>query len=128
MARPKKSETTAKSTTTKKTTSKATEETVDKTEEQVKEVMEGSTEEKPKPVGTLYNIINYNSTADLDNFIRNLTADQALYVVVQASRAAHTRNAYGIEESELLSKAIRVLTTPPKQEETQIPEPEVHKA
>ena len=33
---------------------------MDKTEEQVKEVMEGSTEEKPKPVGTLYNIINYN--------------------------------------------------------------------
>lgn len=127
MARPKKTETTKKTTTRTKSKPKV-EETVDKTEQEVKEVIKEETEERRTPVGTLYNVINYNSIQDLDNFIINLTPDQALYVVIQASRAAHTRNVYNIEESELLSKAIRILTNPPQQPNSSVSEPEVHKA
>ena len=137
MARPKKTETSeeTKTPTTRKTRTKKTE--TAPVEEQVNQVLEETpetadtqetTEEQPKPVGTLFNVINYNNTGDLDRFIQNLTPDQALYCVVQAARAAHKRSAYGMEESEVVSKAIRVLTTPPEKKEEEVPEPEVHKA
>ena len=35
-----------------------------------------------------------------------------LFCLVHATRHAHNRGLYGIEESEVVSKAIRVLTTP----------------
>ena len=119
MARPKK---TAEGTTaTKKTTTrKKAEETkvVAPVEEQVNQVLEETTQEKvtetetPKPIGNLFGSINYNQTSDLDNFITNMTPDQGLYILVQAARAAHSRNAYTMEESETLSKAIRMITKP----------------
>jgi len=140
MARTKKEETSAKTkkSTTRKTKTKKQETT--SVEDKVNKVLEEtpkstettesteSTEEKAKPVGTLFNVINYNNISDLDRFIQNLTSDQALYCVVQAARAAHQRSAYGMEESEVVSKAIRVLTTPPENKEQEAPEPEVHKA
>lgn len=130
MARPKKTETSAetKKPTTRKTRTKKEE--TKPVEEQVNEVLEDtpSTEEQPKPIGTLFNVINYNNTADLDKFINELTPDQALYCVVQAARAGHQRSAFGMEESEVVSKAIRVLTTPPAEQQQAVPEPEVHKA
>lgn len=119
MARPKK---TAEGTTaTKKTTTrkKAEETKVEApVEEQVNQVLEETTQEKvtetetPKPIGNLFGSINYNQTSDLDNFITNMTPDQGLYILVQAARAAHSRNAYTMEESETLSKAIRTITKP----------------
>jgi len=136
MARAKKTETSEETTkpTTRKTRTKQTE--TASVEEQVNEVLDETTETQPteetateqvKPIGTLFNTINYNNVSDLDRFIQNLTQEQALYCVVQAARAAHQRSAYGMEESEVVSRAIRVLTTPqePKQE---VPEPEVHQA
>ena len=137
MARTKKEETSAKTkkSTTRKTKTKKQETT--SVEDKVNKVLEEtpkstetteSTEEKAEPVGTLFNVINYNNISDLDRFIQNLTSDQALYCVVQAARAAHQRSAYGMEESEVVSKAIRVLTTPPENKEQEAPEPEVHKA
>jgi len=133
MARAKKTETSeeTKTPTTRKTRTKTNETTP--VEEQVNQVLEETPEtenkeEQPKPIGTLFNVINYNNVADLDRFIQNLTPDQALYCVVQASRAAHKRSAFGIEESEVISKAIRVLTTPPEPQQQEVPEPEVHKA
>jgi hypothetical protein len=130
MARPKKTETTASETkkpTTRKSRTKKTE--TAPVEEQVSEVLEETPQtEEPKPIGTLFNVINYNNVEDLDRFIQNLTQDQALYCVVQAARAGHQRSAYGMEESEVVSKAIRVLTTPPAEQQQEVPEPEVHKA
>lgn len=130
MARPKKTETTASETkkpTTRKSRTKKTE--TAPVEEQVSEVLEETPQtEEPKPIGTLFNVINYNNVEDLDRFIQNLTQDQALYCVIQAARAGHQRSVYGMEESEVVSKAIRVLTTPPAEQQQEVPEPEVHKA
>jgi len=51
-----------------------------------------------------------------------------LYCVVHAAKSAHKRGAFSIEESEVISRAIRVLTTPPENKEKSVPDPEVHKA
>lgn len=127
MAISNKTETSAESKmpTTRKTRTKKDE---TKTE-QVNEVLEEnrSTDEQSKPIGTLFNVINYNNVSDLDKFINELTPDQALYCVVQAARAGYERSAYNMEESEVVSKAIRVLTTP-QESKQEVPEPEVHKA
>jgi hypothetical protein len=69
-------------------------------------------EELGQPLGILFDTINYYKVEDLDKFINELNHDQALYCVVQACQAAFKRNAYTITESELLSKAIRKMSTP----------------
>ena len=132
MAKAKKteSEETTKKTTPRKTRAKKVE--TAPVEEVVNEILEtkeeGTTEEQPKPIGTLFDSINYSNIADLDRFVQNLTGDQSLYCVVQASKAAHKRGVFSMEESEVVSRAIRVLTTPPEDKEQSVPEPEVHKA
>ncbi len=117
--------------TARKTRTKKTE--VKPVEEIVNEVLDGQptetpTEEQPKPIGTLFDTINYTNLQDFDKFVQNLTGDQSLYCVVHAAKAAHKRGTFSIEESEVISRAIRVLTTPPEDKETSVPDPEVHKA
>lgn len=102
-------------------------------EEKVSEVLEGqgteqSVDEQPKPIGTLFDTINYTNLQDLDKFVQNLNGDQSLYCVVHAAKSAHKRGVFSIEESEVISRAIRVLTTPPEDKEKSVPDPEVHKA
>ena len=132
MARPKKTAegtTATKKTTRKSTAKKTTEETTAPVEEQVNQVLDEQTPqgetvtetETPKPVGNLFGSINYNQVSDLDNFIVNMTPDQGLYILVQAARAAHSRNAYTMEESETLSKAIRMITKPAEEVKEETP-------
>ena len=129
MAKAKKpeSEETTKKTTPRKTRAKKVE--TAPVEEIVNEISETpNTDEQPKPIGTLFDTINYTNLNDFDKFVQNLTGDQSLYCVVHAAKAAHKRGVFSIEESEILSRAIRVLTTPPEDKETSVPDPEVHKA
>jgi hypothetical protein len=100
------------------------------TEEMVEQVSEETTQETseqegPQPIGQLFNTINYNNMDDLNNFITNMTPDQGLYILVQATRAAQSRGAYGMEETETISKAIRVLTNPSGQPQEVSGQPEV---
>jgi len=69
-------------------------------------------EENQKNINTLFNTINYNEPHELNKFIDDMNLDQALFCLVHATRYAHNRGLYDIEESEVVSKAIRVLTTP----------------
>jgi len=132
MARAKKTtsdetnKTTPRKTRTKKTETKPVEDKVNEVLEE--NGTEQQVEEQPKPIGTLFDTINYTQLQDLDKFVQNLNADQSLYCVVHAAKSAHKRGAFSIEESEVISRAIRVLTTPPEEKENSVPEPEVHKA
>jgi hypothetical protein len=108
--------------------SKNLETTEVQTDETVTSQSTQETPEGPQPIGQLFNTINYNNMEDLENFISNMTPDQGLYILVQATRAAQTRGAYGMEETEVLSKAIRTLTNPsgqPQEEPTGEPEVKV---
>jgi hypothetical protein len=69
-------------------------------------------EDLGQPLGVLFDTINYYKLEDLEKFISELNHDQALYCIVQACQAAFKRNSYNIIESELLSKAIRKISTP----------------
>lgn len=69
-------------------------------------------EDLGQPLGVLFDTINYYKLEDLEKFISELNHDQALYCIIQACQSAYKRNSYNIIESELLSKAIRKISTP----------------
>lgn len=99
-----------------------TEETTNETEETSNIGNENEQEER-KPLGRLFNTINYFTNEDLNRFISGLTPEQSLYCLVQCARAAQSRNALTLEEAEVISKSIRTITTP-QGESTQVSEGE----
>jgi|TARA_R110000868_G_scaffold83652_2_gene235986 hypothetical protein len=70
-------------------------------------------EQENQNVNSLFNTINYKEPHELNKFIDDMNMDQALFCLVHATRYAHNKGLYDIEESEVISKSIRVLTTPP---------------
>ena len=83
-----------------------------KTEEPIVEENKMEEPNLGEPIGVLFDTMNYYKNEDLDRFISNLNQEQALYCILQACQSAFKRNAYNITETELLSKAIRVISTP----------------
>lgn len=72
------------------------------------------------PNNVLFGIIGYKDEEAYENFIKNLSPEQAVYVLVASANHAQKKGAYGLLEAETLAAAIRTLrrTSPePKQEE-----------
>jgi spore coat polysaccharide biosynthesis predicted glycosyltransferase SpsG len=59
--------------------------------------------------GVLFDSINYSSNEQLDSFLNNLTKEQAIYCLVEACKSAYNRGSYKLDESEALSRALRVI-------------------
>ncbi len=59
--------------------------------------------------GVIFDSINYTSNEQLDNFLNNLTKEQATYCIIEACKSAYKRGSFRLEESEVLSKALRVI-------------------
>lgn len=64
------------------------------------------------PILVLFGKMNIYSIEDLTKFINNLTHDQALYCLIECVKFSHRHNIFSMEETELISKSIRLLTTP----------------
>jgi hypothetical protein len=77
--------------------------------------------------GSLFNVIKYKELSDLDSFINNMKKDQAFYCLIQAVNYAYNNKIYTIQESEVISKSIRLLTNQ-EDENRDIPDPEVYNA
>jgi hypothetical protein len=75
--------------------------------------MENNTQitEKVEIIGNLFETINYSSKEQLNLFIDNMNQDQALYCLKQAILACHNRGVFTLEESEAVSKSLRLLLT-----------------
>jgi hypothetical protein len=63
--------------------------------------------EEEKPLGTLFNSINYYSISDLEKFIDNLNYDQSLFCLMECCNYAQRRGILSLEEAEVISKSIR---------------------
>ena len=68
-------------------------------------------------IGTLFNSINYSKDDDLNKFIEEMSNEQALYCLVKASEFAFTKGVFNLKETEVISKSIRLLTTPENNDE-----------
>jgi spore coat polysaccharide biosynthesis predicted glycosyltransferase SpsG len=59
--------------------------------------------------GVIFDSINYSSNEQLDTFLNNLTKEQATYCIIEACKSAYKRGSFRLDESEVLSKALRVI-------------------
>jgi hypothetical protein len=48
-----------------------------------------------------------------------MTTEQAFYVLTQAIQMAYSKNIYSLQESEILSKSLRLLTQTPNETPTE---------
>ena len=60
--------------------------------------------------GVLFNSIEYKSLNGLEDFIFNMNDEQAKLCLIEAIKYSFSRGVYSLEESEVLSKSIRVLS------------------
>jgi hypothetical protein len=87
------------------------------------------TKEAPKNV--LFGSISYSEEANYEKFIREMTPQQALFVLVASANYAQAKGSFNLLESETLASAIRTLRKggDAKPEETTTePQPETEQA
>lgn len=58
----------------------------------------------------IFDSIKYNSPTDLQNFIESLDETQSFYILTKASEMAYSRGVFTLQESEILSKSLRILS------------------
>jgi hypothetical protein len=68
------------------------------------------TQEK-QPLGLLFNSVAYYKPEDIELIIDNLNFEQSFYMLIQALEYAHQHSVYSLQESELISKSIRILNS-----------------
>ena len=73
--------------------------------------MTGATE----PIGHLFESIALYDPSSVSIFIDKMTPEQAFYVVTQAIHMAYSKNIFSMQETEVLSKSLRVLNQPRKE-------------
>ena len=57
----------------------------------------------------LFDILSYTNSEDLDNILKSVSHEQSLFFLTLAIKSAYNRNTFTMEETELLSKCLRVL-------------------
>jgi hypothetical protein len=67
-------------------------------------------EEKNQIFGNLFNSIDIVSEEHLDIILSSMNRNYSTYYLIQAVKSAYQRGAFTIGESEVISKAIRVLS------------------
>jgi hypothetical protein len=67
-------------------------------------------EQENELFGNLFGTINILSEQHLDAILMSMDKDHALFYIIESVKASHKRGAFTIGESEVISKAIRVLS------------------
>jgi hypothetical protein len=62
-----------------------------------------------KPIARLLGSISYDNEEDWELFLNTMTSQQVLIVLVTAARYAQAQGVFNLEESELVSRAIKRL-------------------
>jgi len=96
--------------------------------EQITEIEDVAQQEaiaEPKPpMATLLGSISYENHKDYENFLNGLTLEHAAIVLISAANYAHTKGAFSLDESELIAKAIKRMTTKPENDSASNTEPQ----
>jgi len=78
-------------------------------------------------MATLLGSISYESHADYENFLNGLTLEHAAIVLISAANYAHSKGAFSLDESELIARAIKRMTTKPENDSASNTEPQTEK-
>jgi hypothetical protein len=78
-------------------------------------------EQQYDPQNVLFGIIGYKDDEAYEQFISNLTPDQAIYILVASANFAQKKGSYGLLEAETLAAAIRTLrkNSPAKEQKSE---------
>jgi hypothetical protein len=68
-------------------------------------------EEKEEIYGNLFGTINILSEEHLELMLSTMDREKSIYFLVESVKSAHSRGSFTIGETEVISKAIRVLST-----------------
>jgi hypothetical protein len=74
-------------------------------------------DEKTQVYGELFGSIPLNSEEHLQILLDTMDTNNSIYILTQAVKYAFNQGAYSIGESEVLSKAIRVVNKPKNESE-----------
>lgn len=81
--------------------------------------------EPPKPMGSLFDSITYQRPEDVTIWLEKMNVQDAVFALISAAAYGHKKSIYNLLESEIVSKAIRLITTqrpsPPPMPTTQQP-------
>lgn len=67
-------------------------------------------EEQTENYGNLFGTINLLTEDHLDMILSSMDKEHSIYYLVEAVKSAHSRGAFTIGESEIISKSIRILS------------------
>jgi len=59
--------------------------------------------------GILFDSVKYKSVEEVENLIQGLTVEQSFFFISKSLEFAHSRGAFNLTESELISKSLRIL-------------------
>jgi hypothetical protein len=74
-------------------------------------------EKEKTPINLLFGSIAIYKTEDVDSLIDNMNFEQSFFYVMQALQYCHNSNVFSLQESELISKSLRILNKGLKSEE-----------
>jgi len=74
-------------------------------------------ENEKTPIKLLFGSIAIYKPEDIDLLIENMSFEQSFFYVVQAIQYGHNSNLFTLQESELISKSLRILNNGLKSEE-----------
>ena len=69
------------------------------------------TKKDDKIIGSLFDSIDYTSKEQINTFINNMSEEQAIYCIEQAIQSCHSRGAFTLLESEVISKSLRLFNS-----------------
>jgi hypothetical protein len=66
-------------------------------------------EQERQPMGLLFDSVGYNKPEDVDKLIDEMTIEQSFYLLTQSLHYVHNTRLFTMQETEVISKALRVL-------------------
>jgi hypothetical protein len=66
-------------------------------------------EQERQPMGLLFDSVGYNKPEDVDTLIDEMTIEQSFYLLTQSLHYVHNTRLFTMQETEVVSKALRVL-------------------
>lgn len=66
--------------------------------------------EQKQPIGLLFNSIAYYTLNDVNSLCEDMTIEQAYYMVIKSLEFSHKSGIFSLQESELVSKSLRVMS------------------
>ena len=76
---------------------------------EVEKTVADQAQPKEEPKNVLFGAISYNEEENYEKFIKDMTPQQALFVLVASANYAQARGSFNLLESETLASAIRTL-------------------